>query len=211
MSRIIVLGGGLCGLAAALLLRRDGHDVTVLERDAEPVPASPEEAWEHWTRDGVVQFRQTHYLTPRGCEVLAEALPDVRAGLEAAGGARLELLALMPPGIADRTPRPGDERFVTVNARRPTVEQVLGRIAEAKPGLELRRGTAIRELTLRAYDGVPHVCGVRTDAGEEFDADLVVDAMGRRSPLPRLLKAAGAGPSGRMPTTRAGSPRRGMR
>jgi 2-polyprenyl-6-methoxyphenol hydroxylase-like FAD-dependent oxidoreductase len=66
MSRIVVLGGGLCGLAAALLLSRDGHDVTVLERDAAPVPTSPEDAWEQWARAGVTQFRQTHYLTPRG-------------------------------------------------------------------------------------------------------------------------------------------------
>ncbi|MGZ6639978.1 MAG: FAD-dependent oxidoreductase, partial [Solirubrobacteraceae bacterium] len=40
-SRIIVLGAGVCGLAAGMLLRRDGHEVTVLERDPEPVPNSP--------------------------------------------------------------------------------------------------------------------------------------------------------------------------
>jgi hypothetical protein len=36
------------------------------------------------------------------------------------------------------------------------------------------------------------VTGVRTDAGELLQADLVVDAMGRRSPLPRWLAAEGA-------------------
>jgi 2-polyprenyl-6-methoxyphenol hydroxylase-like FAD-dependent oxidoreductase len=45
MSRIIVLGAGVCGTAAALLLRRDGHDVTVLERDAAPAPVSVDDAW----------------------------------------------------------------------------------------------------------------------------------------------------------------------
>ena len=37
--RILIIGGGICGLGAALLLARDGHEVTVLERDAEPIPA----------------------------------------------------------------------------------------------------------------------------------------------------------------------------
>jgi flavin-dependent dehydrogenase len=38
------------------------------------------------------------------------------------------------------------------------------------------------------------VSGVRTESGEELLADLVVDAMGRRSQLPRWLVAAGTGP-----------------
>ena len=38
MAAITVLGAGVCGLATAMLLARDGHDVTVLERDPDPVP-----------------------------------------------------------------------------------------------------------------------------------------------------------------------------
>ena len=82
MAKIIVLGGGVCGLAAGLLLCRDGHEVTLLERDSAPVPQSPEEAWERWPRDGVTQFRQAHYLTPRGREALDDALPEVGPALE---------------------------------------------------------------------------------------------------------------------------------
>jgi hypothetical protein len=77
-------------LAAGVVLRRDGHEVTVLNRDAEPVPPSPEEAWERWRREGVSQFRQPHYLQPRGRAVLEEALPDVAVALEAAGGSRFD-------------------------------------------------------------------------------------------------------------------------
>jgi 2-polyprenyl-6-methoxyphenol hydroxylase-like FAD-dependent oxidoreductase len=97
MARIVVLGAGVCGLAAALMLRRDGHDVTVLERDPAPVPDSGEDAWERWERPGVTQFRQAHYLQPLGRGVLDEELPDVRDALLAAGAGWFDPLRLMPP------------------------------------------------------------------------------------------------------------------
>src|SRR5579862_8794207 len=45
MAEIVVTGGGVGGLAAAMLLAEDGHDVTLLERDAAE-PPGPAEAWE---------------------------------------------------------------------------------------------------------------------------------------------------------------------
>lgn len=184
----------MCGLAAGLMLRRDGHEVTVLERDAGSEPGSVEDAWERWQRDGVTQFRQPHLLVPLGRVVLEDALPDIPPALEAAGAVRFDLLGLMPRSITDRTPREGDDRLWTITARRPVLEHVLRRTAEAEQGLELRSGVSVRELVVSSYDGTPHVHGVRTDAGEEFRADLVVDAMGRRSQLPRWLEAAGTKP-----------------
>jgi 2-polyprenyl-6-methoxyphenol hydroxylase-like FAD-dependent oxidoreductase len=194
MARIIMLGGGVCGLAGGMLLARDGHDVTVLERDGGPVPDSLDEAWELWDRDGVTQFRLAHFLAPAGRAVLEQDLPEVLQGLVAAGAARMDLLALMPPNLAEAGPRAGDERFVTYTARRPIFEQVLGKAAAAEPRLEIRRGTGVSELTMKALNGTPHVDGVRLDSGETLAGDLVVDAMGRRSQLPRWLSDADIGP-----------------
>jgi 2-polyprenyl-6-methoxyphenol hydroxylase-like FAD-dependent oxidoreductase len=191
MRKVLVLGAGPCGLAAGMMLARDGHEVTVLERDPAPVPDTPEAAWEGWGRGGVAQFRQAHLLQARGREVLDAELPGVREALEAAGALRLDPLARMPRSVADRRRAPEDDRLTTVTARRPTIEQVLARAAEAEPGLEVRRGVRVAALRTREADGRLHVTGVRDARGGRLDADLVVDAMGRRSGLGPLLRAVG--------------------
>ncbi|MCW3013949.1 MAG: dependent oxidoreductase [Solirubrobacterales bacterium] len=187
MARIVVLGAGVCGLAAALMLRRDGHDVTVLERDPAPVPDSNEDAWERWERAGVTQFRQAHFLQPLGRIVLEKELPDVRDALVAAAAARFDPLRLMPPWITDRRPRPGDERFATITARRPVIEHAIARVAQEE--VDVRRGVEVERLV---SNGVAGIAGVRTTGGEDLPADLVVDAMGRRSRLPAWLADVGA-------------------
>ena len=85
MARIVVLGAGVCGLAAAALLAADGHDVVVLERDRAELPASDLEAWQDWSRHGVAQFRNPHWLHPGGRAVLESQLPAVRNALADSG------------------------------------------------------------------------------------------------------------------------------
>jgi 2-polyprenyl-6-methoxyphenol hydroxylase-like FAD-dependent oxidoreductase len=177
-----------------MLLARDGHEVTILERDAAGIPESPQQAWERWTRGGVAQFRQPHYLHPRVRHVLDAELPDVRDALVAAGALRFDTLKAAPPSLPKLERRADDDRFVTLTARRATLEQVVARAAAAEPRMEVRRGVAVSSLATRNHAGIRHVTGVRIHAGEELHADLVVDAMGRSSPLPRWLEGAGAAP-----------------
>jgi 2-polyprenyl-6-methoxyphenol hydroxylase-like FAD-dependent oxidoreductase len=180
MARIVIAGAGVCGLAAGLMLHRDGHEVTVLERDPGPLPTSPDDAWERWDRGGVTQFRMAHYLQPLGHVVLRTELPDVLDALAEAGAEPFDALCMMPPHLHAAGPRDDDERFMTVATRRTTLELAFARIAEEE--LDIRRGTGVEELL-----GEPHVRGVRTTTGEAIEADLVVDAMGRRSLVPKLL------------------------
>jgi 2-polyprenyl-6-methoxyphenol hydroxylase-like FAD-dependent oxidoreductase len=194
LPQTIVLGAGPCGLAAAMMLARDGHRVTVLERDAAPVPEDPAAAWDGWARAGVAQFRQAHFIHPRGRQVLAAELPDVLAALEGAGALRLDPVKRLPAAITDREPRPGDERLVTTTARRATLEQVFARAAEEEPGVDVQRGVAVSGLESRRAGGRLRVTGVRDESGRLLPADLVIDAMGRRSALPTLLAAAGGDP-----------------
>jgi hypothetical protein len=104
-----------------------------------------------------VQFRQPHYLQPRGRAVLEEELPDVAEALAAAGACRFDVLSLMPPSIGDRDARPGDERFTTLTARRPMLEQVLGQAARSQLGLEVRRGVTVTALETSIDGGIAHV------------------------------------------------------
>ena len=191
--QVLIIGGGICGLGAALLLARDGHDVTVLERDAELPPDSPLDAWEAWTRKGVAQFLQPHNLMP-GLRVLLEReLPDVQDALAAAGAARYDLLHPMPPGV-DPSPRAIDDQLWTYTARRPVAECVFARAAMKEKRVAIRRGTQVAGFIAgpSAAEGTPHVAGVKTTDGSELRADLVVDASGRQSRVTQWLAAIGA-------------------
>ena len=74
MPRVVVVGGGLVGLAAAMMLAKDGCVVTVLERDGGAVPGSPGDAWRDWDRRGIAQFRQPNYLHSGGRLILDSLL-----------------------------------------------------------------------------------------------------------------------------------------
>ena len=78
---VIVTGGGIVGTCAAMLLAKDGHHVTVLERDAGEPPDDPRDAWTGWERRGVNQFRLLHYFQPRFREIVERELPEVVSAL----------------------------------------------------------------------------------------------------------------------------------
>lgn len=194
---MVVVGAGVGGLGAALALGRAGHDVTVLERDATPLPAGPDEAFE-WDRRGAPQVRHSHAFLARLRNLLRDRFPDVLAALLDAGASELRFAELLPPPMEDRSPRPGDEDLVALACRRTTFEWVLRRSVLAAPAVRLLDGISVDGLTVGTpAGGAPVVTGVTATAGgapAAFPADLVVVATGRRSGLPAWLEAAGLGP-----------------
>jgi 2-polyprenyl-6-methoxyphenol hydroxylase-like FAD-dependent oxidoreductase len=189
MSRILVLGSGLTGLTTALLLARDGHDVTVLERDPAPPPDGADAAWAGWARPGVAQFRQLHFLLPRWRAVMAAEVPEVLTAMLAAGACRTNSLH-QRRAEATGGWRPGDERFDAVTARRPVIEAAVASVAAGTPGVTVRRGVRVAGLVRAGRSSVPQVVGVRTEDGD-LSADLVVDATGRNGRTTAWITEAG--------------------
>ncbi|GHF82128.1 hydroxylase [Kitasatospora xanthocidica] len=189
MARVAVMGGGISGLGTALMLGRRGHQVTLFEQDVRQAGEDPEHDFYRWHRPRVPQAVQPHsFLAPVRTVLHAEA-PDVYADLLARGAEEyhdFDWFGEHPPH------RAGDEDLVTLRTRRIVLEAALTAAVRREPTVEVRRGRRVSALAVR--DGrPPRVTGVRV--GEEtYGADLVVDACGRRSPVPAWLVAAGARP-----------------
>ena len=178
---VVIVGGGLGGLAAALGLGRRGHRVRVLERDPAPAPARAEEAFGSWPRRGVPQWALYHAFSARARRELAVHAPDVLAGLVEAGAEDRDLSWLIPD-----EPRPDDADLRALIVRRPVMEWALRTAVADEPEVEVIAGVAATGLAIESG----RVIGVTTD-GTTARADVVVDAGGRRSQFRRWLDEAG--------------------
>ncbi len=196
-ERVVVIGGGVGGLAAALALGRAGHQVTVLERDPLPPTADAEETFAA-ERRGAPQVHQTHGFLARLQVEMRDHFPDVLADLLAAGGMTMPMTANLGE------PQPGDEDLKVIIVRRTTFEWVFRKAVVAQPGVEVRTGVAVAGLLTDSVDaehrnamvsdhrsGGVRVTGVRLEDGTAIEADTVIAATGRRGPVPQWLADVG--------------------
>ncbi len=184
MQRVVICGGGVGGLTAALALGRAGHEVTLVERDQIEPLASPEEAFAT-ERRGAPQIHHTHGFLARLQVTLRDRFPDVMTELLAAGG------TTMPMTAALGEPRPGDDDLKVIVVRRSTFEWVLRRAVQSQPHVVVHTGVGVDALISTEDDaaGRPIVSGVRLDDGEILEADVVIAATGRRGPVVDWLAA----------------------
>ncbi|GAA1400756.1 FAD-dependent oxidoreductase [Kitasatospora putterlickiae] len=183
------MGAGIGGLGAALMLGRRGHPVTLFDQDIREAGEDLHRDFFHWDRPRVPQAVQPHSFLGLSRIVLRAELPDVHADMLARGAREhhdFDWFDEHPPH------RAGDEDLVTLRTRRIVLEAALVAAVRREPAIEVRRGCRVSGLTVAP--GRPgRVTGVRVGTATHR-ADLVVDAAGRRSPVPAWLVAAGCRP-----------------
>jgi 2-polyprenyl-6-methoxyphenol hydroxylase-like FAD-dependent oxidoreductase len=197
-KHVVVVGGSVAGLATGIALHRSGHRVTLLERDATPLPASPGEAFFRWNRAGSPQTRHSHAFLARLHNLLAARAPEVLELLLAHGVGELRFHDMVREIFESPAFEPEDDEITLLACRRITFEWVLRRYVSDLGRVELRDGVRVDGLASAPDEGsgLPRATGVlvrRPDGSHAtVEADLVVDASGRRSKLPEWLAAIGA-------------------
>ena len=178
----VVAGAGIAGLLAARVLSDHFERVTLVERDR--LPSRPE------PRKGVAQGRHVHLLLPRGLYIIEARFPGLTEALQKAGALRINAgrdIAWFHGG--DWRMRFGSDLDL-VAATRPLIEAQVGERVRALPNVVFREGAHVESPTVDK--GVLTGVGVRDRRREEtIAADLLVDATGRGSRLPRWLEQSG--------------------
>jgi 2-polyprenyl-6-methoxyphenol hydroxylase-like FAD-dependent oxidoreductase len=185
-EHVVIIGGGIGGLTAALGLARAGYPVTILERDPLPPTADVEETFRA-ERRGAPQVHQTHGFLARIQVLLRDEFPDVFADLLEAGALTMPMTANLGQ------PQPGDEDLKVIITRRTTLEWVLRRATTREANVTFRTDVGVAGLLTAAPspEGIPTVIGVRLEDGEEVTGDIVVAATGRRGTVPQWLADIG--------------------
>ncbi|MFG2292584.1 NAD(P)/FAD-dependent oxidoreductase [Streptomyces sp. NPDC048603] len=182
----VVIGGGLAGMLAAAAL--DGHAdrVTVVDRDALPDVPEP--------RRGLPQAHHAHLLWSGGARAIEELLPGTVDRWTGAGARRIPL----PTGLVSMSASGWLRRFpemqFLIACSRDLLDWTVREQLVHRPSVTVLQRSELLELRgdARRVTGVR----IREEDGTErvLDADLVVDASGRGSRAPQLLRELGVGP-----------------
>ncbi|MEM7132825.1 MAG: FAD-dependent monooxygenase [Chloroflexota bacterium] len=204
----IVIGGSMAGMFAARVLTDYYQQVTILDRDQ--FPETPDH------RSGVPQSQHAHALLAKGQQIVEGHFPGITAELLAKGGAPAtggSIVVITPYGklagsetgnasqeSVDSNPLENRNNADTgVFASRIMLEWQIREHLRKHTNVKILSGVEVTELI--ASPDNSQVTGVRLrrrgadsrSRPEQLNADLVVDASGRRSKAPEWLTDLGYG------------------
>lgn len=194
-KRVAIIGGGIAGLATALALKDSGIEVVILERDPAPPDITPDRAFDEWQRPGVPQFRHAHIMLARLQTIVRDNHPELLRELLDAGLTLSTVEEVLPSTkYSGVEPEPGDRDLLHLWGRRPTFEYVIRRYVGRLPNVQFIHGAKVVSLLTATDAKAVRARGVEYTIGDErhsLTADIVVDASGKNTKLPELLRAQG--------------------
>ena len=198
---IVVVGGSIAGLAAAMAFCQRGLSVACVERDATPMPADHLLAFEQWRRDGAGQIRHSHILLAPLVNALRRDLPGFFDVLIAAGAEVLTFKDVARNTFEDPEFVPGDDAITFLSCRRVVFEFLLRRymLDSLDPNAFAFVQGDVRGLHTKPDGDGRRATGVAVktaQGGLDINAGIVVDASGRNTRVARWLADAGIEPPG---------------
>src|SRR5215213_450093 len=187
----IVMGASIAGLWTARALSDHFDQVVVLERDKLP------EGSEH--RPGAPQVRQFHTLLLSGLRQMKVWFPGLEEELISAGAVPYDVIGDIHMRMRNRWYPRFPSGWILLSCSRLLLESGIRRRLRQNPCIRFVEG--VEAVGLQSDEEKRRVTGVRirnrrggSEAQEGdpvYAADLVVDALGRRSPTPEWLVELG--------------------
>lgn len=182
----IIIGASIGGLLAARALADYYEQVTLLEQDTFPAPGL--------SRKGVPQDRHPHVLLSKGREVLEHFFPGITQELEAQTALTGDVVEFSRWFAEGGYLQKNTSGVIDVLVSRPLLEAQVRQRLLSLPNVQAMENCNV--VGLVASDDHTTVTGVRFEqrgdnAQQTLNADLVIDASGRRSLSPVWLESLG--------------------
>ena len=190
-GKAIIMGASIAGLWTARALADHFEEVIVLERDH--LPNGPE------YRSGAPQVRQFHTLLLSGKQQMQAWFPGLDEELISAGAVPYDLTGDIQMRIRNRWYPQFPSGQILLSCSRLLLESSIRQRLRQNPHIHFLEGVGV--IGLQGDDSRQRVTGVRTrthrgrsnqpEADTVHVADLVIDALGRRSQSPEWLVELG--------------------
>ena len=190
-GKAIIMGASIAGLWIARALIDHFEEVLVFERDH--LPEGPE------FRSGAPQVRQFHTLLQSGLQQMKEWFPGLDEELIAAGAVPYDVIGDIHLRAGNRWLPQFPSESILLSCSRLLLESSIRRRLRQNPCIRFVEGVEV--VGLQNDEEKRRVTGVRirnrrggSDGRETdpiYEADLVVDTLGRRSPTPEWLVEMG--------------------
>lgn len=173
-----------------MALARQGHTVSLYDRDPAPPDGDAEAAFFDWQRRGAAQFRHPHAFLGLMCNIIEENYPDLLEDFYAAGARRVDFAEMLSAELkAAYVAEPADAKLWVLMCRRATMETVIRRYVASMQNVSIFNEVRVTGLCTQIdTKDILNVTGITTEQGERH-ADIVVDASGRLSKFPAWFSA----------------------